>query len=460
MLIQHESPAGAPAAVSGMSKKTLQLLRKRFRQLLRVTIVVAAGLALGATAVAIWWLTSLNALPDIGDPFDVAAFLALRVPDDQNAFAFLRRADKRLTPWPELPRAMGLSALTVPWSKADPKLRTWVEANRHALEIFRQGAEQTDAAIPAGDPSNDVRPLSLILLALLEGSKRQESGDSAGAWECYRAVLRMTAHVGGRGSLDQRFCVNFLLSRGWLQQRLATWAADPRTTIPQLTSVLDEVNKIEPKPDGDSFALKSIYIDIMRFLQRPMDPRSQQEIEGEWTVRLGDLQLSAEIIESIEASHRFLLREPERSRRVVRLLWANWLAHAESLEPRPRNPAVRAQLTALNPISVALYPVSPDAPAGARALPPQAVASWLVTTRDAKLRILGMNNWMNSRWPPDRVAYRRTHRELIIMLAREIYHRDRGSLPPSEQALVGTYLKSLPDDVSADGADERTPTVE
>ena len=34
------------------------------------------------------------------------------------------------------------------------------------------------------------------------------------------------------------------------------------------------------------------------------------------------------------------------------------------------------------------------------------------------------------------------------------------SLPPSEEALVGTYLKSLPDDGSADLADETTPTVE
>jgi hypothetical protein len=458
MPIQSERPA--PATVTGKSQKTLQLLRKRLRQLLRVMLVLAICLAVAATALVIWWLTSLNGLPDIGEPFDVAAFRGLRVPDDQNAFAFLRRADKMLTPWPELPRAMGLSAATVPWSKADPKLRTWVEVNHPALEMFQQGAELTDAAVPAGDPSFDVRPFSLILLALLEGSKRQESGDSAGAWDCYRAILRMTAHVGGRGSLDQRFCVNFVLSRGWLQQRLATWAADPRMTIPQLKSVLDEVNKIEPKPDGDSFILKSTYTELAEFIKRPMGLRDQQQIEGEWTVRLGDMQLSADFIETTEASRRFLLREPERSRRVVRLLWANWLADAETREPRPRKPAVLAQLRAIKPISLALYPVSPDAPAGARALPPREVASWLVSTRDAKLRILGMNNWMNSRWPPDRLAYRKAHRELIIMLATGIYRRERGSLPPSDEALVGTYLNSLPDDGSAVQADEKTPIIE
>ena len=47
-------------------------------------------------------------------------------------------------------------------------------------------------------------------------------------------------------------------------------------------------------------------------------------------------------------------------------------------------------------------------------------------------------------------ADRKAHRELVIMLATEIYRRERGAPPPSEEALVGTYLKSLPDDGSAE----------
>ena len=85
-------PFESPVAVSGKPSKTVELLRKRLRQLLRVIVVVAACVAVAATALAIWWLNSLNGLPDIGDPFDVAAFRAFRIPDDQNAFVFLRRA--------------------------------------------------------------------------------------------------------------------------------------------------------------------------------------------------------------------------------------------------------------------------------------------------------------------------------------------------------------------------------
>jgi len=95
--------------------------------------VSAICLALTATAFAIWWLKSLDGLPDIGEPFDVEAFRAFRIADKQNAFTFLRRADQKLTPGP-------FSSPAVPWSQADPKLREWVEAKRQALEVFQRAA--------------------------------------------------------------------------------------------------------------------------------------------------------------------------------------------------------------------------------------------------------------------------------------------------------------------------------
>jgi hypothetical protein len=456
MLIQNESPAPAPAAVSGTSQKLLQLLRKRLRQLARVTFVLAIGLALAATAFAIWWLTSLNRLPDIGDPFDVAAFRAFRVPDDQNAFTFLRRAEEKLTPSP--------SHLALSWSQADPKLREWVEANRQAIELFQQGADRSDAANPAGE--SVVNGQRLAFLVLLEGDRRQEPGDTAGAWDCYRAVLRMATHTRRRGSLRQRQDLDAYWN-GLLQQRLETWAADPRTTIPQLRNALDDVLKSEPRPDWDSFAIKAAYLEMMRALEQPVSLLTREEIEWEYTYRLGDMQFSPDMVGYLSAARRFLLREPERSRRVLRLLYANYLAQVETHRLRPRKPAVRALLslqTPTNPMgksttNVPLYSVSPLAPAGARALPPQEIASWLVTTNDIKLRIFVASNcqWP---WSPDRLRDRRAYCDLVIMLATEIYRRERGAPLPTEAALVGTYLQSLPDDGSAELADRTTPTVE
>ena len=128
------TPSESPPAVSGTSSKTLQLLRKRLRQFVRVLLVVTIGLAVAAGALAIWWLNSLNGLPDIGDPFDVTAFRAA-IPDERNAFAWFRRAEKMLTPWPELPGAVDRFSPTVSWSKADPRLRAWVEENRRARAV-------------------------------------------------------------------------------------------------------------------------------------------------------------------------------------------------------------------------------------------------------------------------------------------------------------------------------------
>jgi hypothetical protein len=222
----------------------------------------------------------------------------------------------------------------------------------------------------------------------------------------------------------------------------------------------------------------------MREIERPIPLSLLQQIEadrdlekvhkGERTDGLGDMALSPTMIEYLEAARRLLLREPERSRRVLRLLFAQYLARLETRELPPRKPAVWARLSYListNPVTkgtikAPLYPVSPEAPAGARALPPQAVAGWLVATLNARLWIAEGGRSDTWPWPPDRAGDRRfggdrkAHRELVIMLASEIYHRERGSLPSSDQALVGTYLKSLPDDGSPEVDDGTAPTVE
>jgi hypothetical protein len=46
------------------------------------------------------------------------------------------------------------------------------------------------------------------------------------------------------------------------------------------------------------------------------------------------------------------------------------------------------------------------------------------------------------------------------MLATEIYRRERGAPPPTEDALVGTYLQGMPDDGTAELADSTTSPVE
>ena len=272
------------------------------------------------------------------------------------------------------------------------------------------------------------------MLALLEASRREESGDTAGAWDCHRAVLRTITHLRRRGSTLQR--QNAREASRMLQRRLTDWATGPRTTISQLRTALEVVLENEPKPEWDLFAVKYGYLELMGALEQPIPLSAQQAIEGEWTFRLGDMSLSPDMVGQLEAARRFLLREPERSRRVLRLLCANYLAHVETRGRQPRKPAVLAvftYLTSTNPITkgkihIPLYPVGPEAPAGARALPPQGVAGWLVATLDARLRLIrGYDEWLPPVRPRDwrTVADRRAYRDLVIMLATEIYRRER-----------------------------------
>jgi hypothetical protein len=455
MVTQQESSAPAIESVSGGTNKLRQLLRTRARQLVRVTVVLLICLALAAAAVTIWWLNSLNGLPDIGDPFDVATFRGLSVPDDQNAFILLRRAEKQLTPAP--------GGLAVSWSHADREIRKWAESNRGALALFQQAAEQADAVNPAGD--SGATGQRLVCLALLEGGRREGTGDMAGAWDCYRAVFRIATHIRRRGSLAQRQELEVYWN-GRFYQRLGTWAADPRTTIERVRDALVEALKAEPTPEWDSAAIKEGYLEMMRSLEQPVARSAQEDINWVYEYHLGDLRLSPEMADRLDAACRFLLREPERSRRVLRLLCANWLAHVDNSARRPQTPAVRARFpvqTSANPIrkgtvSVFLYPVEPPAPDAARRLSPQEVAGRLVATNDLKLRIMlaSLNNWP---WSPDRLRNRAAYRQLVVMLAAELYRRERGARPPSEEALVGTYLKSLPDDGSADLDDGTAPLV-
>ena len=156
MLIQHESPAPAPAAVSGTSPKLLQLLRKRLRQLLRVTLVLAICLAVAASALAIWWLNESERAPGHRRPVRCRGVPRLQRSRRSECLHISSASERKAHshsgmvggkgPYPDDPKFS--------WSIANPKLREWAGENREALELFLQGAEQPDASHPAGDPTD------------------------------------------------------------------------------------------------------------------------------------------------------------------------------------------------------------------------------------------------------------------------------------------------------------------
>jgi len=389
--------------------------------------------------------TSLIGLPDVGDPFDVAAFRAVRVPENLDAFVPLRQGAAKLSRMPSLLSAVIRLGPGVGWSQADPKLREWALANRAALIAFRQGAERVDGIAHADVDRIWASYLNLgpfVWLAILEASRLEEEGDMAGAWGWYRAVLQMKAHLMQRGTLMERFA--FDRSCSTLPSTIATWAADRRTDPASIRKALDDACALEPKPEWETLSLKLDYLQMMNELDR-QDGWVAQGSAEDWRVPFLDETLPPDLVHTAHAARRFLLNEPDRSRRVLRLAFANWLAHIQETNVRNRRPVVHAIPFIENRNAhLFFYAVSADAPAGARRVSPQDLASWLMTARDAKLLL---HHWP---WPALRTSGLRQHHDLVVLLAEELYHRERGKLPPSEAALVGPYLDHLP----SDGSDE------
>jgi hypothetical protein len=120
---------------------------------------------------------------------------------------------------------------------------------------------------------------------------------------------------------------------------------------------------------------------------------------------------------------------------------ANWLAYYEL--PENRRPAPDMNVTG----QFDFYAFGLEAPAKARALSPSALDRWLKTTSDAQqlLRIWDLR--------AVRLREHANHRALVVLLASQLYRRDHGTDPPSEEALVGPYLKELPDDGLGEAGD-------
>ena len=308
---------------------------------------------------AIWWLRCLDGLPDIGDPFDVAEFRAFRIPDQQNALVLMRRAADKFTP-------MHLNV-----SIDDPRLHDWFESNRPLVERFIQAADQADG-ISGPELDGDWRYYPnasnlgagmVISMTYIEGGRCAERGDMAGAWNCYRAILRMYVHLRRRERVNDR--LRATLHHGELQQRLTKWAADPRTTIPQVRRALEEVIACRPRPEWDAFTLEREYLDLMQFLEGPVNP-PPEEIEKELTYRLGDLALPADLTPRIHGIKRRLARagtQPPGHPLTVRQLVGTCGAPRPAATTAGRAGAIpRCTTDDQRP----LYPVGPQAPEAAR----------------------------------------------------------------------------------------------
>jgi hypothetical protein len=426
--------------------------RRRTRQLLSLMAILAVVMVAGAAGVMFWRASRLFGLPDIGDPFDVAAFRVAGSPVD----AYLPpKTAVNVLPMPELPIAVRRQGIKLGWSQPDPKLREWLEANRDALLDFRQRIENGDETEHRNADWRDryatVNWGPLFRLSLVESSRLEEKSDLEGAWGWYRTVLRMRMLLMLRGSVFQRWLAERQCEG--LGTRIESWAANRKTGVPLLRRALKDVLAGEPRPEWDAGSLKLEYLRMKYELDQP-DGWVHHGTDEELDYRLGDEKLPPNLTSQIYAARRFVLNDPEVSRRALALAFANWIAHAQDPDPRHRQPVKIASFVfdKLN-TSIAFFSVGPEAPGSAKNLQPADLASRLLTARDAKALLL---QWQ---WPSIRIGEKREHAKLVLLLAEQLYRREHGNPPRSDQELVGPYLDHLPDDGSDELPDGSPPRV-
>ncbi len=409
----------------------------RPRRLLAGLGMIALGLLLA------WRATSLGGLPDVGDPFDVAAFAAVSVADEANAFVLYRQAVARLVKTPP--------GAPEDWqSSGDPEAeRTWgprwLAANREALDLWRRGTERPEAEYVPPRSMNFATMLPVIQwlralarLAVREGERLEAEGDPAGALGWYLAVARSGNHCGRRGLTIERLVGIGLKSLAF--NRLTRWAAHPKVDAALLRRAIAEVEAGASQVPPDSDCLKAEYLSFRNSIDDPklMDPKWL----GGDLPKIYEMPGGRAIMEDLPRVYK---REPERSRRVIRLIIANWLAFCDLPDDR-RPPHVANPLKKWGNLHVQvdlpaeLFAADASAPASARVLPPEELARWWDSTLYAKRYLPSLRTLDKTR------AREKTERAaLLIALGNELYQRDHGWFPDRAEELVGPYLKALPE---------------
>jgi hypothetical protein len=133
----------------------------------------------------------------------------------------------------------------------------------------------------------------------------------------------------------------------------------------------------------------------------------------------------------LRPSAAYWRREPERSRRVIRLVLANWLTQFD----KPLHD--RAPLA---PTKMPLYVTTSKDPPASRALSPEVLASWHDSTLFARAFLGDKPHIFDSsaRGQGDQAA-------MVLTVAEQLYLREHGRPSQSPEDLVGPDLPRLPD---------------
>ena len=386
----------------------------------------------------IWRQAQLSALPIVGSTFDAPG---APIPDDRNAFVPYRRAARRFRDMSEA-EGRSFSSADLRWSRADETLRRWVAEHRDAISLLLAGSERPEASLeePGPPPSplaladkqEVVRRLSWIAdAALFEAGRLRAQGDPAGAWALLRAAVRASRHM--ERAVPTTWCQTTAMTLvQYARTPVAEWAEDPSVDVALLRRALDDLTAAEALTPPLSSFYRGEYRVADESLQYP------QPLIAERARHLAEaaaFNLSA-FAPGLDA---FLRGEPERSRRVLRLLAANDLAWCD-------RPAFERPSLAVSRLRI--YEADSSTPPAARALPPEELARWadsILIHPAPPWRMGDLEKWgRNDRWSLG---------QLEEVVAVPLFTRELGRPPASPAEALRRYLPIPGDTPDRDEAD-------
>jgi hypothetical protein len=396
----------------------------------RVLVAMAFLTVATVGSILIWRAASLRGLPDIGEPFDTRVLGTVSVPDDENAFTYYRRASAKLEGLPSTNKPY-IGWGEVPLADKDwfftnaPAIMLWIEGTLHDRALYYQPKDmQVDTPLKV---AHDLRTLGA--LAEIAGLRMEAAGDLDQAWNWYRAGLRSSRHCGMNGSIIERLCGISIYTR--FETAVRGWADQPNLTSDTLRQALDEVIAINAMTPTLAENLRVEYFLNDKILNDP--GLSVWRLLNDLTSDPDPSARPSPFARLREACLRMALREPTRSRRLLRLCFANWLSVANLPESE------RARRARIGRHGI-VYDPPPGAPTVAGMFTPAQRDAWIDSTLYLRLISPGPDGFEKAE---AREAALRAG--LVIRLAEELYKREHGKLPDSPDQLVGPYLKSLPE---------------
>jgi hypothetical protein len=231
-------------------------------------------------------------------------------------------------------------------------------------------------------------------------------------------------------------------------RRIVHWAADSRVGAALLRRALSDTLAADALTRPVSESMKLGYVVCLRELEELRDTLNDIPLPGGPNGWLENAATMARAKNHVQRARLWASNDVERSRRALRLLYANWLAQVD--KPAGK----RAPIAIANPNVI--FAADPTAPPAARAIAPEDLKTAIDHTllavclvRPSSSSKSSQDAWSEWYWQPGGLLARERRRRavLIVKLAAELYRRERGKPPMSVESLLVGYLKEVPDGI-------------